>query len=620
MRKFTLLLVCIGFSQLLKAQFETEPNNNCVTSNKVQINQWFLARMADTLGRSDWDYFQLELNNPGQYLIEFNSDTTGILPYLILSGFNSCENLSVGVAPDIDSNYINPVFYFLVNDPGTLFFYFKKKKTGELNYNYKFRIIRISLDSYEPDNTVARSNSIQIGDTVNAFFNGYTLGSNSLSAYSEVDWYRVQISEKGIIFPRLIEVPQDKSPQVLIFNFDSILLAKNCCNLAGVSMECLQQLICDPGIYYIRVSFKDTIPAYKRIDIPRAYKMIVNFIPDSTECNQNLSTATPLFLGRTYNAYLGGDCGISRDIDIYKIQTENPGNLILDIWDMDSTSEKYIYFLDKDSFLIFSGYYYAHYYISFSRQNENAHLYFLCSTDPYYIVIEERATGNCQNPRLFSPYQIRVNVNTEDTTECNNLALETRLVPCQSQISAVLDPAYDIDRFWVRVLKGDTIHFKLDFNSQSKFLELVLMDRNSGKIYRSQNIYESGIISFYNIYESEEFIISIRRRNPLFEQEPMPYTLEVLCPERSTSTSDKSIFEMYFYPVGHNLYCLSSSDFGIFVKDQPPLVYNISGQKLLLPVEKISNGWLVDLENLPNGIYFIHFRLNDKLFIKKFLL
>lgn len=620
MKKISLLLVCIGFSQFLKAQFETEPNNNCLTTNRIQKDEWHFARLADTLGGRDKDYFQVDLIEPGQYLFEISSEIDSILPSLILSGINECENLSVGVAPDIDSNYINPVFYFLVNDPCKLYFYFRKKNTGHNNYNYKFRIVRMSLDSYEPDNTVARSNSIQIGDTVNAFFNGYTLGSNSLSAYSEVDWYRVQISEKGILFPRLIGVPQDKSPQVLIFNFDSILLAKNCCNLAGVSMECLQQLICDPGIYYIRVSFIDTMPAYKRINIPRAYKLIVNFIPDSTECNQNLSTATPLILGKTYNAYLGGNCGISRDIDIYKIQTESPGNLILDIWDMDSTSEKYIYFLDKDSSLIFSGYYYAHYYISFSRQNENAHLYFLCATDPYYIVIEERATGSCQNPRLFSPYQIRVNVNTEDTTECNNFALETRLLHCQSQISAMLDPAYDIDRFWVKVLKGDTIHFKLDFNSQSKFLELVLLDRNTGKTYRSLKIYESGVVSFTNVYESEDFIISIRRRNPLFEQEPMPYTLEVLCLERSTRTSDRSIFEIDFYPVGQNLYRLSSSDFGILFEGQPPIVYNICGQKLLRPVEKISNGWLLDLENMPSGVYFIHFRLNNKLFIKKFLL
>jgi len=606
----------MGLLNILKAQSESEPNNSCATSNLIQIDQWVSARMA-VFGYLDYDYFQLEITEPGQYLIEFNSDTAGILPSLVLAGFNDCVSIT-GASPENDSNYLNPVFYFLVNDPGTLNISFSKKQREQVNYNYKFRIIRVNLDSYEPDNTLARSNTIQIGDTVHAHFNGYTLGSNTLNPYSEDDWYSVQITQKGILFPRLIKVPPGKNSKVSIYTADSLLVAQNCCFLPGLPMNCLQQLLCDPGQYFIQVSFADTVPAYKRIDIPGSYQLIVDFIPDSTECNQTLISATSLTLGSTYDAFIGGKIGKNKDFDIYKIQTDKPGNLILDIWDQDSTSEKYITFLDKDSVVIFSGYYYAHYFISFSPQSENAHLYFLCSSDSYYIVVEEKAQEDCNDPRLYSSYQIRANVYVEDTTECNNHASETRLIPCQTDVSGILNPAYDIDRFWVKVPKRDTFSFYVEFSYDPIFLRIELDDRKFEKASRYWYIYESGKISFFNFYDLEDFVISVTRSNPRFDQEPMPYKIIVDCPEKSTHSSTESNFEIEFYPIDQNFYFLHYSDFENLTSKDAPFIYNILGHKMILPIERKSEGWSLDANYLSTGIYFLHFSLNGNSYVKKF--
>ncbi len=48
MKRFTLLILCMGLIRLLHSQSESEPNNSCVTSNLIQIDQWVSSLMADT--------------------------------------------------------------------------------------------------------------------------------------------------------------------------------------------------------------------------------------------------------------------------------------------------------------------------------------------------------------------------------------------------------------------------------------------------------------------------------------------------------------------------------------------------------------------------------------------
>lgn len=412
------LTVLLALGTNLYGQQEIEPNNSFQNANGIGVDT--ITGKLDT--SQDVDYFSIEISEPG--ILSFNIDPpSGIGPELALYAPDRTTRL-------VRERSINSVDVYidqLICEPGTYYLRVSRYNGGPSNQPYRLEVQFDTRDIYECNNNFASAAPIAIGDTIFAhFFDD-----------EDVDYYAIEVPEAGIL-SFTIDPPNGIGPELAIYAPDRTtrLVRERSINSVDVYID---ELICDPGTYYLRASRYNGGPS-------RAfYELRVQFDNrDIYECNNNFDSAAPIAPGNTIYGHFFDE----EDVDYYAIVVTEPGVLSFTIDPPGIGVGLILFASDQETRL------------AEERMINSTDVYIdklICDPGIYYL----RAFRYNGSPsREF--YALNVQFDTRDVYECNNDFDSAAPIPLGDTIYAHLFDEEDIDYYAFEVSQSGKLSFILE--------------------------------------------------------------------------------------------------------------------------------------------------------------
>ncbi len=572
---------------------EVEPNGDCLTANPVNLGTSITGNFSLP---NDKDYFSFTIAQVGLYVVEVQHPDSTLQIKLTVQNFPNC-NYGYSLQSIYQQGYLRK-FVFFLTDTGKQYINLQLTQGTISVDNYTLSISRNTDDPFEYNNTFETATDIPLDNLVTAYLQGTEFKSNF---FYDVDYYKVIVPAKGILDTKLPLVPFGTSIRVFIYDSIRQLFAGNCCDDPGVPMECLQTLICDPGIYYILITRNSTISPYTE----DPYQLIVKFTADSTECNQDSDHAYPIENRQNISAFSSG-----KDLDWYTFRIAQTGIFDIDFQRPDTFFQYGITILNQGKNEIFQSYYYG------PGGLANGTDYSLCDTGIYYMKLEDRTNNDCNRNGKFTNYQMQLHNVFPDEYECNNTYQTATPVSGKDTVYAALASFQDTDLYKIFLQKSDTLYISLDsIPSDIHFEEAIIKSPNLK--LQSMHVRDSARISFINNSTSGDFFIRLFAGG--FEHSYQQYRMILDKRSLATSTVDGELEKVEITPT------ISSDELHVIGRPNEAglhLKYAIVNSLGMMTQEftNLSNSKVVKIENLINGVYtLILYNGNHKPSFYKFI-
>ncbi|KPA11730.1 Peptidase domain protein [Candidatus Magnetomorum sp. HK-1] len=353
-------------------QYEKEYNNTLEKAIPVSINEWIKGRIYPA---TDIDYYKFFIPQRGllETIIDvvpqnmsssiYFYDENGTYTYKTASSINPGDRISI-------SFFAEPGWYYSkIND---------KTNTGhQSEYALIFKYTQ-AFDQYEPANTISMAKEIDLNSE---------FSDAIICPESDIDWYKLNISEPGRLLINLFNLPENMKISVDIYNQDLSYLyinkqAKNNGENVNLSFDTK-----NTGLYYIRIRDINGL-GYTS---PYTFKNIFTPVIDDNEPDNTFGDATQIKTNEIESFIFPNN-----DIDYYRIFANKNDELYLSLSGPDNM---------KGNIAIYN--YNFSYTYSAEQANNNGDNLYLSYTIPttgfYYIKIND-----INNNSYLSPYLLKI--------------------------------------------------------------------------------------------------------------------------------------------------------------------------------------------------------------------
>jgi len=157
----------------------------------------------------------------------------------------------------------------------------------------------------EPNNTFADANTVNFGTPFNA----------SINPAGDQDYFKFVVTQAGVVNVNLSNVPSNIPMRYRFYNTNQQLVT-DFNYAAGINFT-RQQLVCEPGVYYLRLSANST-----SVSNAAQYTVLFTFdTSDVYECNNVLGDAALVQINQPINASIWP----AGDQDYYKFEVTQAG-------------------------------------------------------------------------------------------------------------------------------------------------------------------------------------------------------------------------------------------------------------------------------------------------------
>lgn len=407
--------------QILK---EAEYNNEIATSNPVPWNRWITGTIQPD---SDDDFYKIYLEKRGFVSALVDAVPENMKTYI---EFYDENHDYMWVRNSANNNQDMVVCTFFAQ-PG--WYYAKISDNANSSYSDTYGVrfgFTPALDFYEPNDSKSTAAVIVPDSVINNAF---------ISHSSDVDYYRVNITEPGRLNLSLTNLPDKLQGYIELYNSDLDYMWVRNNSLNPGEDVFLNSDIVTPGIYYIRITDKSGN------GYTQPYTFTYNFIPvqDSYENNPAFGESTPMPADTdAVDAYIFP----SGDNDYYRIYANKDSLLSMSVTGVPETMRPYIQLYNRHGdytwyrneannngdavYLDYTAEETGFYYVRVRDLNNSSY------TEPYTLTITGDVTLPADNPQ-----------NTE--IEPNGNFGEATLISAGSDITGNINPEGDYD--WYRV-------------------------------------------------------------------------------------------------------------------------------------------------------------------------
>lgn len=281
----------------------------------------------------------------------------------------------------------------------------------------------------ESNNTFNNANAISFDQAV----------IGAISVNGDLDYFRVEITQPGVIIARLKNIPANRFYGVTIFNTNR----EEITNDFGSSTDpaYADRLLCTPGTYYVLVN-----ESGNNDSSPDSYELTVSFdVSDVNECNNSFDSATPIQLGETVRASIF-DVG---DRDYYQINVPEAGVLVARLLNIPASRFYVVSLYNENQQLVENA--------SGTATDPVTLAELRCSPGVNYIVINE--SGNNASSPL--QYELTLSFDNTDVYECNNTFDDAAPIQFEQPINASIYDNGDNDYYQVEVPNSGYLYASL---------------------------------------------------------------------------------------------------------------------------------------------------------------
>jgi len=281
----------------------------------------------------------------------------------------------------------------------------------------------------EPNNTFADANTVNFGTPFNA----------SINPAGDQDYFKFVVTQAGVVNVNLSNVPSNIPMRYRFYNTNQQLVT-DFNYAAGINFT-RQQLVCEPGVYYLRLSANST-----SVSNAAQYTVLFTFdTSDVYECNNVLGDAALVQINQPINASIWP----AGDQDYYKFEVTQAGVVSVTLSNIPSNIPMRYRFYNATQQLVTDFNYAAG--VNFVRQQ------LVCRPGIYYLQLNANSTtvGNANQ------YTALITFDTSDVYECNNVLGDAALVQINQPINASIWPAGDQDYYKFEVTQPGVISVAL---------------------------------------------------------------------------------------------------------------------------------------------------------------
>ena len=474
MTKYNYIISLIIFiSSFAFGQNEIEPNNSFNAANTLTLNALSASIQGTINPAGDVDYYRVEVPRAGVFVADVFNIPSNIDMDITLYDTGQNEITSNHAESGMPLNITK-----LVCDAGIYYFRLRDFDTGLGDSNndsspepYSFTVTFDISDIYECNNQFATATSIQIGTEINA----------TIRSADDKDYYKIEIPRAGVIVADVFNIPSNIDMDIVLYDAGQNEITSNHSE-DGMPVN-LTKLVCDAGIYYFRLRDFDTGLGDSNNDSsPEPYSFTVTFdTSDIYECNNQITTATPIQIGTEINATIRS----ADDKDYYKIEIPRAGVFVADVFNIPSNIDMDIVLYDAGQNEITSNHAESGMPVNLTK--------LVCDAGIYYFRLRDIDTGfgDSNNDSSPEPYSFTVTFDTSDIYECNNQITTATPIQIGTEINATIRSADDKDYYKIEIPRAGV--FVADvFNIPSNIdMDIVLYDAGQNEI--TSNHAESGM-------------------------------------------------------------------------------------------------------------------------------
>ena len=445
-------------------------------------------------------------------------------------------------------------------------------------------IISIFLNSFvvfaetEPNNSIIEANPISFGIPM----------PGNISGQYDNDFFKITITAKGILGISVDGFGTNIKIAVGIYDSTGTLIYNNPCSGIGEYIENYQSIICTPGVYYINIE-NGNFPFVG----PDSYNLLVNYINDDTECNNEPNEAFNINIGDTINAYIS-----NTDNDYYKFEITKPTVLEISIKELENfKASKGVKLFSPDGVEKWSALFGEN---GLSAYND----YSLCEPGTYILLVNDGYDSGCLSNKAFFPYSIVVNTDYSDIHECNNDIYSLTPITIGEVTTANFSYLNDVDYYVFPATINDSI--VININSQVDKAIRVKMRSSTVNQILLNKIFNPGlgsfIISYKPVFKAENYILYFETvASSDYDKSPYEFVVNTIQNTTSISELNHQAIEVYPNPAKDLINLTGSSEF----LNSPLIeITNILG-KVVSKITPKDPKEAVDISHLTPGSYFI---------------
>lgn len=275
-----------------------ECNNTFADAASIELGQLVQAQIMDD---NDLDYYKVTISTPGVFRINVTNAPSGMTLKADLYNSQQLPLANLSISNNFTLNY-------RVCEPGEYYILIQEVSFGA-DESFDFYNLTVNLntdDIYECNDSFNDAASIGFDQLIQ----GQIMNSD------DVDFYSIMVPETSVLRILMNQIPDNMNLEILVYNNLQMEVASLNSNQPFV----LNHLICEPGLYFIRI---ENI-AFGNAQSFEFYNMIVSLdTQDTFECNNSFDEATSVDCGGTYEATVLG----AGDEDYYQIEITEPGDL-----------------------------------------------------------------------------------------------------------------------------------------------------------------------------------------------------------------------------------------------------------------------------------------------------
>jgi hypothetical protein len=326
------LAVCIslGLGQ------EPSDNNSPGEATQIQVGQ----AVQDSISKAgETDYFVLPLDKSGIISISLDAVPEDMRPRIIVTNeYTGLWTSSAAVADKTATNAGDTIALEKdVQGPSGYWISISDADGKAHNTAYSMTVnFRPAPDESEPNNLLGEATIVQPDQELKAY----------ICPAGDVDLYRMDVNNSGILFLKVKDVPEDFKPRVVITNeytglwADSAAMADKTATNAGDSLT-LEKSLFGPSSYWIAVTDADG----KAQSDPHTLTFAFEPAPDNNEPNEEIGDAAEVKLDQTITAYI---CP-GNDKDFYKLYMSSPGIVTIRVEGVPEDMRPYLLIRDKNN-------------------------------------------------------------------------------------------------------------------------------------------------------------------------------------------------------------------------------------------------------------------------------
>ena len=491
-------------------------------------------------------------------------------------------------------------------------------------YRFKVEFIPFSLvDECECNETFSDACQIEFDETIDALI-GPTFKNTSISSSNNVDddYYKINVTESGIIIVDLITVPSSLNLDVFIYNSDLEEIRGTYDESSSIPYN-LEVSVCEAGEYYVYIrdggssSYQGT-----QYDLENPYRFKVEFIPfslvDECECNETFSDACQIEFDETKDALIGPtfkNTSISSsnnvDDDYYKINVNESGIIVVDLITVPSTLNLDVFIYNSDLEEI-RGTYDESSSIPYNLEVS------VCEAGEYYVYIRDGGSSSYQGTQydLENQYRFKVEFipfSIADPCECNETFSDACQISICEPIKALINPTFEkisssssstIDRDVYAINLSQNIEYSIEITTGASNLDLELYayDPDEELEYSTSTTTGNSIITTLTPNQSGIYYLSVIDDGSAFNTEE-GYELKVGCNTVGVNEYENE-FELLIYPNPFNDYLtVEMKDLDVQIRSID--LYTINGELVKhFELDKLDKA-VIDLQDIASGIFYL---------------